>query len=53
MSEVQGEYKGSTKEVQEEFKLYTPLVYLGFPNFANKTFANWKFANGESPGMYW
>jgi len=20
----------------------------GFPNFANKTFANWTFANGES-----
>jgi hypothetical protein len=21
----------------------------GIPNFANKTFANWTFANGESP----
>jgi hypothetical protein len=25
----------------------------GFPNFANKTFANWTFANGESPAIYW
>jgi hypothetical protein len=25
----------------------------GFPNFANKTFANWAFANSESPEIYW
>jgi hypothetical protein len=25
----------------------------GFPNFANKTFANWTFANDESPKVYW
>ncbi|UJR23287.1 hypothetical protein I4U23_026303 [Adineta vaga] len=25
----------------------------GFPNFANKTFANWTFANGESPAICW
>jgi hypothetical protein len=24
-------------------------VLSGIPNFANKTFANWTFANGESP----
>jgi hypothetical protein len=28
-------------------------LFLGFPNFANKTFANRKFANGESPKVYW
>ncbi len=22
---------------------------MAYPNFANKTFANWTFANGESP----
>jgi len=29
------------------------VAFWGFPNFANKTFANWTFANGESPVIYW
>ena len=29
------------------------LKKWGFPNFANKIFANWTFANGESPKVHW